>query len=65
MSPVICSDFDTTRAVQLFLAKWPMFIGSEDSYRKQMMIDGETCQLDILDTAGQEEYRWMGLAVIW
>nr|UAD82014.1 RAS [Dugesia japonica] len=31
----------------------------EDSYRKQMMIDGETCQLDILDTAGQEEYSAM------
>ena len=30
---------------------------SEDSYRKQVVIDGETCLLDILDTAGQEEYR--------
>jgi GTPase KRas protein len=28
----------------------------EDSYRKQVVIDGETCLLDILDTAGQEEY---------
>ncbi|NXF90997.1 RASH GTPase, partial [Eubucco bourcierii] len=27
----------------------------EDSYRKQVVIDGETCLLDILDTAGQEE----------
>ncbi|XP_046500012.1 ras-like protein 1 [Equus quagga] len=26
-----------------------------DSYRKQVVIDGETCLLDILDTAGQEE----------
>ena len=26
----------------------------EDSYRKQVVIDGETCLLDILDTAGQE-----------
>lgn len=25
-----------------------------------MVIDGETCQLDILDTAGQEEYSAMG-----
>lgn len=33
----------------------------EDSYRKQVVIDGETCLLDILDTAGQEEYRY----VIW
>ena len=30
---------------------------AEDSYRKQVVIDGETCLLDILDTAGQEEYR--------
>ncbi|KAJ3405034.1 hypothetical protein HDU80_001988 [Chytriomyces hyalinus] len=28
----------------------------EDSYRKQVNIDGETCVLEILDTAGQEEY---------
>uniref|UniRef100_A0A9L0JNL1 KRAS proto-onco, GTPase n=1 Tax=Equus asinus TaxID=9793 RepID=A0A9L0JNL1_EQUAS len=33
--------------------------GSEDSYRKQVVIDGETCLLDILDTAGQEEYSAM------
>ena len=26
----------------------------EDSYRKQVVIDGQTCLLDILDTAGQE-----------
>ena len=30
----------------------------EDSYRKQVVVDGETCLLDILDTAGQEEYRY-------
>jgi len=29
----------------------------EDSYRKQAAIDDETCFLEILDTAGQEEYR--------
>lgn len=34
-----------------------IFISVEDSYRKQVVIDGETCLLDILDTAGQEEYR--------
>merc|ERR1712100_985820 len=28
----------------------------EDSYRKQVVIDVEPCLLDILDTAGQEEY---------
>jgi len=31
----------------------------EDSYRKQVNIDNETCLLDILDTAGQEEYSAM------
>ncbi len=31
----------------------------EDSYRKQCCIDGETCLMDILDTAGQEEYSAM------
>ncbi|KAI8335658.1 ras-like protein 3 [Choanephora cucurbitarum] len=29
----------------------------EDSYRKQCVIDEETALLDVLDTAGQEEYR--------
>ncbi|KAL6084894.1 hypothetical protein STEG23_032022 [Scotinomys teguina] len=28
----------------------------EDSYRKQVVIDGEACLLDILDTAVQEEF---------
>lgn len=28
----------------------------EDSYRKQVMIDGQPALLDVLDTAGQEEY---------
>jgi len=31
----------------------------EDSYRKQVTIDSESCLLDILDTAGQEEYSAM------
>lgn len=31
----------------------------EDSYRKQVTIDDETCLLDILDTAGQEDYSAM------
>ncbi len=30
-----------------------------DSYRKQCIIDGETALLDVLDTAGQEEYSAM------
>lgn len=32
---------------------------TEDSYRKQVMIDDETALLDILDTAGQEEFSSM------
>jgi len=28
----------------------------EDSYRKQVTIDGQSCMLEVLDTAGQEEY---------
>jgi len=31
----------------------------EDSYRRQLEIDGEVCLLDLLDTAGQEEYSAM------
>jgi len=31
----------------------------EDSYRKQVVIDNQVCLLDILDTAGQEEYSAM------
>lgn len=26
------------------------------AYRKKVMLDGQECQIDILDTAGQEEY---------
>jgi len=29
----------------------------EDSYRKAVEVDGMACMLDIMDTAGQEEYR--------
>jgi len=28
----------------------------EDSYRKQVEVDGKSCIVDIMDTAGQEEY---------
>ncbi|OAJ36322.1 hypothetical protein BDEG_20508 [Batrachochytrium dendrobatidis JEL423] len=31
----------------------------EDSYRKQTVVDGEVAMLDVLDTAGQEEYSAM------
>ena len=40
-----------------FIAKYDPTI--EDSYRKQVIIDEETCLLDILDTAGHEEYSAM------
>lgn len=33
-----------------------------DSYRKQCMIDEEVALLDVLDTAGQEEYSCVSLA---
>lgn len=38
----------------LFVEEWNPTI--EDLYRKQSVIDSQTCVLDILDTAGQEEY---------
>jgi len=33
-----------------------MFFLEKDSYRKQCVIDDEVALLDVLDTAGQEEY---------
>lgn len=35
-----------------------------DSYRKQCVIDSETALLDVLDTAGQEEYRYVA-SMLW
>jgi hypothetical protein len=32
-----------------------------DSYRKQCIIDDEVALLDVLDTAGQEEYGYVSL----
>ena len=32
---------------------------SSDSYRKQVLIDDEIALLDVLDTAGQEEYKYV------
>lgn len=31
-----------------------------DSYRKKVVLDDGECQIDILDTAGQEEYAAVG-----
>lgn len=36
----------------------------EDSYRKQCTIDDETAMLDVLDTAGQEEYRYVDVMFV-
>lgn len=45
----------TVRFIQgNFIEKYDPTI--EDSYRKQVEIDGQACLLDIMDTAGQEEY---------
>lgn len=40
---------------------WPQFVEDyeptkADSYRKKVVLDGEEVQIDILDTAGQEDY---------
>jgi len=35
------------------------WLAAEDSYRKQCIIDEEVALLDVLDTAGQEEYGAM------
>jgi len=45
----------TVRFVQGgFIQKYDPTI--EDSYRKQLEVDGIGCMLDVMDTAGQEEY---------
>eukprot|EP01113_Clastostelium_recurvatum_P008283 TRINITY_DN138_c0_g1_i1.p1 TRINITY_DN138_c0_g1~~TRINITY_DN138_c0_g1_i1.p1 ORF type:complete len:193 (+),score=41.65 TRINITY_DN138_c0_g1_i1:186-764(+) len=45
----------TVRFIQgNFIVKYDPTI--EDSYRKQVEVDGKACMLDIMDTAGQEEY---------
>ncbi len=53
---VVCFDVSLRAIVYSFVDEYDPTI--EDSYRKQVVIDGETCLLDILDTAGQEEYRY-------
>lgn len=39
--------------------EYPMLTSLSDSYRKQCVIDDEVALLDVLDTAGQEEYSAM------
>lgn len=48
-----------TNILKLFLG--PQFVEDyeptkADSYRKKVVLDGEEVQIDILDTAGQEDY---------
>lgn len=44
----------------IYRQQWPgsraHLISHADSYRKQCVIDEEVALLDVLDTAGQEEY---------
>jgi len=35
-----------------------------DSYRKKITLDNQPCQIDILDTAGQEEYAAVSVIVL-
>jgi len=57
----ICHDLSTDQTVQLiqshFVDEYDPTI--EDNYRKQCVIDDEVALLDVLDTAGQEEYSAM------
>lgn len=47
-----CQDFYTTCHIHFIVA-----------YRKKVMLDGQECQIDILDTAGQEEYA--AVSCVW
>lgn len=42
-----------TKSLQFVAAYEPT---KADSYRKKVTVDGEECHIDILDTAGQEDY---------
>ncbi|CEG73392.1 Putative Small G-protein Ras2 [Rhizopus microsporus] len=46
----------TALTIQLCLNHFTYDPTIEDSYRKQTVIDGFACILEVLDTAGQEEY---------
>ncbi|KAL6076330.1 Ras-related protein Rap-1A [Balamuthia mandrillaris] len=58
---VVCGDHDTGKSAISTLFVQGKFHAEydptiEDSYRKNCEVDGEQCILDIMDTAGQEEY---------
>ncbi|KAF9336131.1 Ras GTPase ras2 [Podila minutissima] len=46
----------TALTIQLCLNHFTYDPTIEDSYRKQVVIDDQSCVLEVLDTAGQEEY---------
>ena len=56
-------EYDPTIEGMQHSAQWlpekPISSPSADSYRKQCVIDEEVALLDVLDTAGQEEYSAM------
>jgi len=36
-----------------------------DSYRRKILLDGQECQIDILDTARQEEYAAVSFLILY
>ena len=41
-----------------------LLLSKKDSYRKQCVIDDEVALLDVLDTAGQEEYGYVVFSLL-
>lgn len=52
----------TALLLYLFFFFFVLFIMAfASAYRKKVVLDGQECQIDILDTAGQEEYAAVSL----